>query len=272
MKPLHSMSLCLTGIILGLPLLVLSAGAASMEPSAKDLAASLAARQEGTAYVRLRLETKQPGDPTKMTLQLQIKERRTKTASDLVYQVLWPKERKGEAILLHKAEGQPPSGSLFTPPDKLRSLNPSQMNDRFFNSELSYLDLIENFFAWDNQAIVGTEVLNGVICVILESKPSKAESSIYGRVRSWIDPKRLVPLRIEKYLASGELSRRIETVRVATDDNGRPIPANLTVRGPRDDAVTDLDGSRIKHDVTFADREFTPEGLKEITAPKNAPE
>jgi hypothetical protein len=39
--------------------------------------------------------------------------------------------------------------------------------------------------------------------------------------------------------------------------------AVLTVRGPRPDSVTDLDGSRIRHDVTFADREFTPEGLKE---------
>ena len=54
----------------------------------------------------LRLEVKQPGDTTKITLQLQIKERRTKSATDLVYQVLWPKERKGEAVLLHKADGK----------------------------------------------------------------------------------------------------------------------------------------------------------------------
>jgi hypothetical protein len=224
------------------------------------------------AYVRLRLEIKQPGDTTKISLQLQIKERRTKTASDLVYQVLWPKERKGEGVLLHKTAGRPPSGSLFTPPDKLRSLDSSQMNDPLFNSDLSYLDVIEDFFTWENQALVRTEVLKGASCVILESKTGKAESSNYGRVRSWIDPNRLVPLRIEKYLPSGKLSRRIETTRVATDDKGRPIPANLTVQGPRENSVTDLDGSRIKHDVTFSDREFTPEGLKEVSAPNGSPE
>jgi outer membrane lipoprotein-sorting protein len=120
--------------------------------------------------------------------------------------------------------------------------------------------------------LVGTEVLKGASCVILESKTGKAESSNYGRVRSWIDPNRLVPLRIEKYLPSGKLSRRIETTRVATDDKGRPIPANLTVQGPRENSVTDLDGSRIKHDVTFSDREFTPEGLKEVSAPNGSPE
>jgi hypothetical protein len=72
---------------------------------------------------------------------------------------------------------------------------------------------------------------------------------------------------VEKYLASGQLARRIDTTRVATDDKGRPIPADLTVRGSQQDSVTDLDGSRIRHDVTFTDREFTPEGLTEIAAP-----
>ena len=56
----------------------------------------------------------------KTTLPLQLKERRTKSATDIVYQVLWPKERKGEAVLLHKAAGRAPGGSLFTPPDRLR--------------------------------------------------------------------------------------------------------------------------------------------------------
>ncbi|MGA8655373.1 MAG: hypothetical protein WB586_04430, partial [Chthoniobacterales bacterium] len=76
----------------------------------------------------------------------------------------------------------------------------------------------------------------------------------------------------EKYLPSGQLARRIETTRVVTDDKGRSIPGNLTVRGPRDDSVTDLDGSRIKHDVAYADREFTPEGLREVSAPRALPE
>ena len=97
-------------------------GAADPAPtvtiSAKDLAANLSSLQDGASYVRLRLEVKQPADTTKISLQFQIKERRTRTATDLVYQVLWPKERKGEAVLLHKADGSPPAGSLFIPPDK----------------------------------------------------------------------------------------------------------------------------------------------------------
>jgi len=240
--------------------------------SAKDLAAGLAALQEGSSYVRLRLEVKHPADTTKIGLQLQIKQRSTRTATDLVYQVLWPKERKGEAVLLHKAEGAPPSGSLFIPPDKPRSLGASEFKEALFGSDLSYQDVIENVFAWKDQKIVGTEVLNRVSCLILESRPDKQASSIYGSVRSWIDSRRLVPLRVEKYLPSGQLARRIETTRVATDDKGRFIPADLKVRGPREDSVTDLDGSRIRHDVAYTDRDFTPEGLtEEILAPPSAP-
>jgi hypothetical protein len=146
------------------------------------------------------------------------------------------------------------------------------MNDALFGSDLSYEDVIENFFGWENQTIVGTEVLNRVNCLILESKPNKGETSSYARVRSWIDSRRLVPLRVEKYLPSGQLARRIDTTRVATDDKGRFIPADLTVRGSREDSVTDLDGSRIRHDVAYTDREFTPGGLTEVSAPPSTPE
>jgi hypothetical protein len=258
-----------TTATLWLASLTFSANAADTDPaaiSAKDLAAGLSALQEGASYVRLRLEVKHPTETTKIALQLQIKQRSTRTATDLVYQVLWPKERKGEAVLLHKTEGTPPSGSLFIPPDRPRPLESSDLKDALFGSDLSYEDVIENVFAWEDQRIVGAEVLNRVSCVILESSPGTGVSSIYGHVRSWIDARRLVPLRVEKYLPSGQLARRIDTTRVATDDKGRFIPADLTVRGPREDSVTDLDGSRIRHDVAYTDRDFTPEGLAEVLA------
>jgi hypothetical protein len=91
-------------------------------------------------------------------------------------------------------------------------------------------------------------------------------------VRSWIDARRLVALRVEKYLPSGQIGRRIDTTRVAADDKGRPIPADLTVRGSRENSVTVLDGSRIRHDVAFTDRDFAPEGLTDVSAPPSTTE
>ena len=249
--------------------LLLVSAAAEMSP--KDLASAVAAKQEGTAYVRLRLQVKPSGNAAEETLQIQIKERRTKTATDLVYQVLWPQQRKGESVLLHQEAGRPASGSVFTPPDKSQTLTASQLREPFFGSDLSYLDVVEDPLSWENQTVTGTEAVNGVDCTVLESKPSKGESE-YAKVRSWIDTNRLVQLRIEKYLASGELKVRIDTSRVANDDKGRPIPANLTVQNLKKGSVTELDGSRIKHTVTFNDSEFTPEGLRQVVAPTTAAE
>jgi outer membrane lipoprotein-sorting protein len=247
----------------------LAASAAELSP--KELASAVAAKQEGDAYVRLRLQVKPSGNAADETLQIQIKERLTKTATDLVYQILWPQQRKGESVLLHQEAGRSASGSVFTPPDKAQTLTASQLREPFFGSDLSYLDVIEDPLLWENQTMAGTEAINGVNCTILESKPNKGESE-YAKVRSWIDPNRLVVLRIEKYLPSGELRVRIETTRVSSDDKGRPIPANLTVQNPKQGSVTELDGSRIKHNVTFSDSEFTPEGLKQVVAPTTATE
>ena len=139
-------------------------------------------------------------------------------------------------------------------------------------SDLSYADVLENFFAWENQTIVGTEAVNRVTCQILESRPGKGQHSEYSGVRTWVDSRRLIPLRIEKFLPSGTLARRFETTHIATDDMGRSVPANLTVSSPQKGSSTDLDGSKLKHGVVLTDRDFTPEGIREVTTPRSAAE
>ena len=166
--------------------------------SASDLAARLSAwQQDGSSYVRLRMVVSEPAG--KSAYQIQIKARRSKTGTDVVYQILWPKERKGEGVLLQKAAGRSATGAIFVPPNNLRPLEASQMDESFFGSALAYEDLVENFFAWEQQALVGTEEVDGVSCYILESKPGKGARSSYGKVRTWVDSRRLIPLRIEKY-------------------------------------------------------------------------
>ena len=262
------MSLPVAVAIIDLTLAFCSRAAESPSPmTANDLASRLSSiRQDGASYVRLRMEIK---GAARETLQLQIKERRTKDSIEIVYQVLYPKERKGESVLLRKIGNRPATGSVFVPPNTVRPID--DLKEPLLGSDLSYADVVENFFAWDQQAIAGAEKVDGVNCQILESKPGKDERSIYGSVRSWIDVRRLVPLRVEKYAGSGQLLRRIDTTRVAADA-GHQIPAHLAVSGARPDSSTLLDGSRIRHNVTYTDRDFTIEGLKEIATPRRSPD
>ncbi len=237
--------------------------------SAADLAARLSEKQQdGTAYVRMRLEI---AGPQKTAFQIQGKLRSTRSSTEAVYQVLWPKERKGESVLLRRSGNGPVSGTYFNPPDTTRSLDAAQMREPFFGSDLAYEDVIGNFFAWDQQSLAGTETVDNVSCQILESKPGRGDRSIYASVRTWVDARRLVPLRVEKYAAGGKLVRRIDTTRVATDDKGRVIPANLSVRGPGGGSVTELDGGKITHSISFTDADFTPEGIKETAIPRGSP-
>jgi len=255
----HSLAIALAGV---------SASAADAPTmSAKDLASKLSAlQQDNSSYVRLKMTVKPPAGTRKFSLQLQIKQRRTRGTTEVVYQVLWPKERAGEAVLL-KQTGNQTSGSVFIPPNTVRPLSGAQMKEALFGSDLTYADVLENFFSWDDQKLVGIEVVNRVSCQVLESKPGKGRSSGAAVVRTWVDTRRLVPLRVEKFLPSGTAFRRIETTRVASDDINRNLPANLTIHNLQTGSATELEGSKLKHGVKYADREFTPEGLKELAAP-----
>jgi hypothetical protein len=248
-------------------------GAEPAAMTASELAARLSAiRQDGSCFVRARMQVKDSSGGIKSTSQLQIKSRSGKEGTEVVYQVLWPKEKKGEAVLLRSSGNRLATGALLTPPAAPKTLATGQMKEPLFESNLTYEDIIENFFAWDDQSLVGTEAIDRTPCQILESKPGKSGRSVYGSVRTWVDMRRMVPLRVEKFSPSGQLVRRIETTRVANDDLGRPIPAYLKVSGPHEDTITEMDGSRIRHGVSYSDQEFTPEGLQDMTAPKSAPE
>ena len=241
-------------------------------PSAQELAGRLSANvQNGSSFVRLKMEIRHPASGAKTALQLQMKARRTKGGTDIVYQVLWPKERKGEGFLIQKSAGKAPSGKVFTPPDSLVSISAAQMKEGIFGSDLSYEDIVENFFSWEQQAIVGTETVDRVPCQILESKPGKNDRSSYAKVRSWIDPKKLVPMKVEKYFAAGQISRRIDTTRVAKDDSDRPVPASLTIQRAGQDSITEIEGSNSKNDIVYSDGDFTPEALKLLSTPSSNP-
>lgn len=245
--------------------LTLPAFPARADP-ASDLAAALRAKEEGSQFIRVRMKI---GSGENQILQLQIKSRVSNATSDIVYQILFPKERKGEGVLLHRT-GEKLSGTRFAPTDAMKPMTSEQVNEPLFGSSLSCEDIVDNPFRWPQQAIVGTEAVDNFQCQILESKPGKGHSSSYASVKTWVDTRRLVPLRIEKYDGSGKVLRRINTTRVLLDGNDS-LPADLKIYGPSG-TVTEITGSSIKRGVSYPDAEFTPEGLKHFTGPPGSPQ
>lgn len=232
-------------------------------PSAKDIAAKLSdALRDGASTARLKMDFTPSGGGKKEVLQLKVNALRSDAGTSVYYQVLWPKGHDG-SFVLKKSPGSAPSGSVLEGSSVKPITNPQ---DGMFGSGLAYEDLVDNYFAWENQAITGNETIKGVPCVILESKPGKGDRSSYGGVRSWVDTKRMLPLRIEKYGPDGKLVRRINVTLVAKDDTGRTIPANFSIERPGQDSQTVLEGSNIKHDVKLGASDFAPDVLR--AAPK----
>ncbi|MFN2622444.1 MAG: outer membrane lipoprotein-sorting protein [Chthoniobacterales bacterium] len=228
------------------------------DDTGSQLAAKLRAKESGSTFVRIRM---QAGN---QILQVQIKSRVSAGAADIVYQILFPKERKGESVLLHRA-GNKFSATSFTPPNTIKQIGAGEMNQVLFGTDLSYEDIIDSPFAWSQQAIVGTQDIDRFPCQILESKPGNGHTSSYASVKTWVDPRRMVPLQIEKYDSSGKVVRRINITRMLLD-GGDSLPADLEVSGPRG-SVTHITGSSIKRGQNFPETEFTVDGLKELKAP-----
>ena len=225
------------------------------DDAGSQLAAKLRAKESGSTLVRIRIQA------ANQILQVQIKSRVSAAAADIVYQILFPKERKGESVLLHRS-GNKFSATSFTPPNTIKQI--AEMNQALFGTALSYEDIIDSPFAWSQQAIVGTQDIDRFSCQILESKPGNRASS-YASVKTWVDPRRMVPLQIEKYDSSGKVVRRINITRMLLD-GGDSLPADLEVSGPGG-SVTHITGSSIKRGQNFPETEFTAEGLKELKAP-----
>lgn len=224
--------------------------------TAAELAAKLAAAvQDGDSVARVKFTVRPAPGAEPSTLQVQIKSRRTAGKSEVAYNVLWPAERKNESFALRQsrggaASGQPSGGALRL--DRSRMLEPA------LGSDLAYQDTIENFFDWAKHSLAGNETVGNADCVILESRPGEGDATPYGKVRSWIDPRKMVVMRVEKFDRSGRLLRRIETTSVSKDDIGRNVPAAMTVQRAGSGGVTEIDGANIRHDAALTDADFAP--------------
>ena len=218
----------------------------ALEWTAPNLAGAMAAAvEDGDATARVKMTS-----PGSGVLQIRIKSRRSVGNTLTAYEILWPNERKGEAFILRKSG----NGTFKAAGGTADKLGAADMSKSVFGTALAYADVIENFFRWNNQSLAGTETVGKTECVVLESRPGGQDASIYGRVRSWIDPRRMVTMRVEKYDKSGRLARRIETTQVAKDDTGKNVPSGMRVTAG--EKTTEIDGANIRHDVTHTDADF----------------
>jgi len=96
----------------------------------------------------------------KQTLQIQIKSRVSDAGGDIVYQILFPKERKGESVFASPIRTQI-QWDIVHAAGNLKPIGSAEMKQSLVGSDLSYEDIIDSPFAWSQQASVGRKTWTG---------------------------------------------------------------------------------------------------------------
>lgn len=167
--------------------------------------------------------------------------------SHLIYQVLWPAEHEGYALLFHRDRASlVATGSLVEPTRVVVPLGDATRARRFLDTDLFVDDLIEDFWRWPGQRVVGSAVVDGRTCDILESRAADSSAWPWPIVRSWIDRERATPLRVEKRDAMGQPARQISFTVSSRKD--AVVPARLTIEPADGRSLTTFDVSSYERD------------------------
>lgn len=247
---------------LALILLLLASPALSQTLTAPEFIATVkAAAPKGGVYLRGRME--QTSATGKTVLQLQIKRRSLADGgSEHLYQLLFPKERKGESLLLH-VQGNSFTGSSFVPGKGVTKLTSADRKLKVFGTDMTIDDILTDFLDWPKPEIVAHEKIGTADCSVVLCKEGSQ------KVKCWMDEKRYVPMKIEFYNSSDQPTRIVETGKVVRMDSGYFIPVSFTLSTPASGTSTLIEGTRSDAVGNYSDADFTEAAMQAITgAPK----
>lgn len=109
-----------------------------------------------------------------------------------------PADIQGTGLLtLDAADGSTNQWIYLPAMQRVRRVDSNRQGGRFVNSDYYFEDLKDRKPAADVHRIVGREKVGNTACEVLESTPVQADNSVYLKRLSWIDPKSLLPLRMD---------------------------------------------------------------------------
>lgn len=223
-----------------------------------------AARPKGGVYIRARLVQ------GSAVLQIQIKARNLPDGgNEKLVQVIFPKDRKGEALLLRSSHGGF-SGGLFKPGQGVKALTAADRRLAVFGTDLTVEDLLADFLDWKQQKITGHEKMGAVPCVVIESVPDKGGKSPSKAV-SWIDEKRYVPMRVQIFDGGDKPARIVDSEKIMSGSSGYFMPTTFTVTTVASGSKTTVDGSSSRADLNYTDADFSDQALQQVTPPPSGP-
>ncbi|GAA6143121.1 outer membrane lipoprotein-sorting protein [Hydrogenophaga sp. 5NK40-0174] len=191
---------CLSGALAGWP--AAAARAAGNEASdGAQLAQALYDRPSGQdATSRVEMALSAPGKSTRLRKMVLFRREGEAGATASMIRFIEPADIDGTGLLtLTDADGETDQWIYLPAMRRVRRVDSSRQGGRFVNSDYYFEDLRERKPSKDAHRILGAETVAGVSCQVLESVPLDPESSVYVRRVAWVDPQRLLALRVDLY-------------------------------------------------------------------------
>lgn len=126
-----------------------------------------------------------------------------------------PPSIDGTGLLTKDSSGTETQQWVYLPAlDKVRRISSSRKGGRFVGSDFYYEDLRDRPVDKDTHRLIGKEAVDGVMCDKLESVPVDSGNSVYTKRIRWIDPKTLIPLRVDYYQGGAQPAKRLMVRRI----------------------------------------------------------
>lgn len=181
--------------------LAMAAGASVADDAALRLAQAVHDRPAGRDATSVsRMELVERGKAARVRELVTYRQvRRGGEAANLLRFVA-PDDIAGTGLLsVDKADGASDQWLYLPALDRVRRVAGERKGGRFVGSELYFEDLQERRPDLDRHRLIGRETLGGVACEVLESVPLDADSTVYRRRVSWVDPQTALVLRVDYF-------------------------------------------------------------------------
>ena len=149
---------------------------------------------------------------------------------------------------------------------RVRRVDSNRKGGRFVNSDYFFEDLRDRKPSMDTHKLLGRERVGDTECEMLESVPVDATNSVYARRVSWIEPKSLLPLRIDFFERSADQpSKRLSVIK-REQVQGYWTVIDSTLSDLASGHQTRLTVGRVLYDRNLPESLFTARALAEERA------
>lgn len=116
-----------------------------------------------------------------------------------------PADIQGTGLLTVDAVDGASNQWIYLPAmQRVRRVDSNRKGGRFVNSDYYFEDLRDRKPSMDTHRLLPRELVGDTLCDVLESVPAEPGNSVYVRRLSWIDPKSLLPLRMDFFERNAE--------------------------------------------------------------------